>query len=129
MGRRVPQVLLLIASLSLPPGLVAQATWQPVTSTSATGTSFAAASMVVVSQEVVSIWVQRQTQDFGRVLERYEINCVTQQRRLLEVWVRPESPESAPAALVDQSWTVTIANTPMRELVARVCAEWSLSKQ
>lgn len=101
---------------------MAQSQWETVSKTTRDEISIARGSALVVSRDVVSIWVQHRGADGSVVAERHEINCGTQQRRLLELWSRPDLRDSAPTAIADSSWTRTEPSTPMRELVLRTCS-------
>lgn len=100
----------------------AQSPWEPVNLTTPDSMSIAPGSLLLVSAEVFSVWVQHRGVDGARVAERYEVNCKTQQRRLLEVWGRPELPDSAPSIAAGSGWTRTEPGTPMRDFVVRACA-------
>lgn len=102
--------------------VAAQSAWAPVGRTAPASMSIAPGSLLVVSSEVVSVWVQHRSPDDVRVAERYEVNCKTQQRRLLEVWGRPELPGSAPSTAAGSGWTRTEPGTPMRDFVVRACS-------
>lgn len=109
--------------LAVLPGVaVAQAQWETVSKTAQDEMSIARRSAVVVARDVVSIWVQHRGADGSVVAERHEVNCTTQQRRLLELWSRPDLQGSAPIAIAASAWTRTEPNTPMRQLVVRTCA-------
>jgi hypothetical protein len=100
-----------------------QGAWQTITEASDGTMSIAPGSLSPVSLEVVSIWVRHRSAPLGpTVLERYEVHCGNQQRRLLEVWTRPDLADSAPAAQWSARWTQTEPNTTMREFVVQVCA-------
>lgn len=99
----------------------AQSQWELVSKTTRDEISIARGSLLRVSQGVVSIWVQHRGADGSLVAERHEIDCATQQRRVLELWSARERPDSAPAALRAVGWLPTEPRTPMRELVDRVC--------
>jgi len=101
--------------------LGAQSRWEFVTKTARDEISIARGSLQRVSEGVVSIWIQYRGSDGSVLAERHEVNCTTQQRRVLEVWGARDRPDSAPVALREAGWRPTEPRTPMRELVERVC--------
>jgi hypothetical protein len=115
---------LLIAVLVASGGVLeAQSAWEPLSKTTRDEMSIARGSLLRLSENVLSIWVQHRGSDGSLVAERHEVNCATQQRRVLEVWSARHSQESAPVALRDAAgWLPTEPRTPMRELVERACA-------
>jgi hypothetical protein len=102
--------------------LEAQSRWELASKTVRDEMSISRGSILRVSEGVVSIWVQHRGADGSLVAERHEVNCTTQQRRVLEVWGARDRPDSAPVALREAAgWLPTEPGTPMRELVNRVC--------
>ena len=63
----------------------AQSRWELVSKTARDEMSIARGSLLRVSERVVSIWVQHRGADGSLVAERHEVNCTSQQRRVLEV--------------------------------------------
>ena len=75
--------------------------WLFVAKTSSGGElAIARYSVITVSKDVVSAWARHRNASGVRHLERYEVNCARQQRRILETWHRPDNPDSAPMALL-----------------------------
>ena len=102
--------------------LEAQSRWELLSKTARDEMSIAPGSLVRVSEDVVSLWVQHRGTDGSLVAERHEVNCTTQQRRVLEVCGARDRMDSAPLALRDAAgWLPTEPGTPMRQLVERAC--------
>ena len=116
------RVLLLVVTVGMGSGLSeAQQRWELVSKTPLDEISIAPDSLLAVSQTVVSVWVQHRGANRSLVAERQEVNCATQQRRVVELWTARDRPDSAPTALRQAEWLRTEPKTPMREFVERVC--------
>lgn len=117
--------LMLIVSVS---GAASDKRWELVKRDRISEMAIARDSVLGDSSGIVSAWIRHRPADGYRTLERHEVNCATQQRRLVEVWMRPELPDSAPVAQRYSGWTHTERNTTMREVVVRVCALWNRAR-
>ena len=103
--------------------------WELIDKTDPPGEiSIAPRSAMLVSAGIVSVWIQHQGRDRPLLSARYEVNCSTQERRLVEVWDYRNLAESAPSAVVPTGWSPTQPDTNMRRVVVSACGSVALRR-
>ena len=103
--------------------------WEVIDKTDPPGEiSIAPRSATLVSAGIVSVWIQHRQRDRPLMAARFEVNCSTQERRLVEVWDYRNLAESAPSAVVPPVWTPTQPDTSMRRMVVSACGSPALRR-